>query len=286
MPNIRNHPALRLLRNACRCRHRLPWKSQAVLQKYDIVNGLIGKNGYQTYLEICTAETGGQFYSITRRGLRIRHRLMYLCPQDFEDGEEITFRSCSEAIDSVLSKLLKYDVVFVDPWHTLECSRRDLETGLSVLREGGVMIVHDCYPSREFTAPQRSEGCWSGLTYCAFVDFLLAHPELAYCTVDTDFGCGVVKKIRPGETWPAKHIPTAQLIERWQSGRAGQNDMYDFFFAHKRELLNLVTAAEFLSQEGITAPLPVRFSRALSKLRTRSSAPDKRSYQEPHFRTD
>jgi hypothetical protein len=265
------HPAVRFLKKARALRHRFPWGCEAGLQKYEIVNALVMKNGYESYLEICTTETGGRFWRIDRKRLRVCHRLLYRCPEEFADGEEITFRSAGDSIENLLDAGLKYDIVFLDSWHTFDCSMRDLETGLSVLREGGVMVVHDCFPRKEHAGPVFHGGCWSGVTYCAYVDFLLSRRDLYHCTVETDYGCGVVKKIRRDEAWKSPHRAADEIVEQWRSKRSRDDDMYDFFYDHRRELLNLVSAEEFLAMENLQAPLPVRLTQLFRRFHAQSS---------------
>jgi len=262
---------VRLLKKARALRHRLPWGYEAGLQKYEIVNALVTKNGYESYLEICTSETGGRYWRIDKKRLRVCHRLLYRCPQEFADGEEITFRSADDSIENLLNAGLTYDVVFVDSWHTFDCSMRDLETGLSVLREGGVMVVHDCFPRKEFAGPVFYGGCWSGVTYAAYVEFLLSRRELFYCTVDTDYGCGVVKKIRRDEACKPPYGVTDVIVEQWRSKRSRGDDMFDFFYNHRRELLNLVSAEEFLAMENLQTPLPVRLTQLFRRFQAQSS---------------
>lgn len=254
-----NHIARSLIRKANAWRHRLPWGHEAGLQKYDMINALAKKNGYQSYLEICTTSTGGRFWKLDRKQLHVCHRLLYRCPEQFEDGDEITYRSANESIENLLPSDPWYDIVFVDPWHTFECSMRDLQAGLSVLREDGVMIVHDCCPpKRECASLQPAEGCWCGVTYCAYIELLMSRCDLIYYTVDTDYGCGVVKKkLRAGTAKP-EHGVTDELAERWRNQRSQNADMFELFCNHKRELLNLVSVEDFLSMENVQAPLSVR----------------------------
>src|SRR5882724_816270 len=246
-------------------RHRLPWGREAGLQKYDLINALAKKNGYQSYLEICTTSTGGRFWKIDRKQLRVCHRLVYRCPEWFEDGHDITYRSTNESINNLLPGAHTYDIVFVDPWHTFECSMRDLQAGLSVLREDGVMIVHDCCPANQKLAnPLPNEVCWCGVTYCAYIELLLSRRDLVYYTVDTDFGCGVVKKKSREGTLKTEHRVTDELAERWRTQRSQNADMFELFCNHKRELLNLISAEEFLARENVPAPLSVRSASLLA----------------------
>jgi hypothetical protein len=251
----------KLIRKARSLRHRLPWRRATGLQKYEIINALVQKNGYQSYLEICTTTTGFKFGRIDRSALPICHRLVYRCPNDFEDGEKVTFRSLDESIENLLDPGFKYDLVFVDPFHTFECSLRDLCLGLSALGEGGTLVVHDCCPEdEECVTPWYKEGGWCGVTYCAYIDFLLSRSDLVYCTVDTDFGCGIVRRKREGEMWTPASESTNDTIAEWRRRRSQNMDMFGFFREHKRELLNLVSAQEFLAAENVSAPPRNRFT--------------------------
>ena len=255
-----------LMRKAGAWRHRLPWGREAGLQKYDVVNALAKKNGYRSYLEICTTSTGGRFWKVDRKQLRVCHRLVYRCPERFEDGHDIAYRSADESIDNLLLGDRAYDVVFVDPWHTFECSMRDLQAGLSVLREDGVMIVHDCCPAnKELASPRPVHGPWCGVTYCALVELVLSRPDLTYYTVDTDHGCGVIRKRRSDGTPTPRQGPAGKLAEHWRIERSRNADMFEFFFTHKRELLNLISVEDFLAMEGVPAPLSLRVGTIVSR---------------------
>jgi hypothetical protein len=249
------------LRKAVALRHRLPWAGESSLQKYDIINALARKKGYRAYLEICTAQTGGRFRCIAKRQFEVCHRLMYRCPQDFADGEKITFRSTGESLDGLIDPTSRYDIILIDPWHSFEASLQALELGFSLLREGGVMVVHDCSPPRqEITTPQFRPGPWCGVTYLAYLEFVFSN-GLRYCTVDTDYGCGVIRKDK--ELKPT--MESGRLREQWP-GLYESKDPFPFFSRYRQQLLNLVSAEEFLLTEDLRAPLPVRCSKVFRRI--------------------
>ena len=45
-------------------------------------------------------------------------------------------------------------------------------------------------------SPTPIGGEWCGVSYKAFLDFVLSRNDLDYCTVDIDYGCGVIFKQR------------------------------------------------------------------------------------------
>lgn len=223
------------------------------MKKYHIVNALIARHGYRRYLEICTPITGGQFSRINRAPLQSCHRLMYRCAADFEDDFEITFRNPDEEILCGPDPATPYDIVFVDPYHTSSCSTRDLNLALDLVRPGGMIVAHDCSPpDKEMCGPEFHGGCWCGVTYGAYVEFVLRHRELVYCTVDTDFGCGVVQKMDAGQ---ADIENRSRLWELWSREKEKTSDMFDFFIRHRGELLNLMSVRDFRKRERVKLPL-------------------------------
>ena len=61
--------------------------------KTDLVNELAAIHGYHSYLEICTPTTGKLYATVDRDRYTNCHRLMYRCPDKFDDGFPIDFRS-------------------------------------------------------------------------------------------------------------------------------------------------------------------------------------------------
>lgn len=113
------------------------------------------------------------------------------------------------------------------------------------------MVVHDCSPPRrELTGPFRP-GAWMGLTYCAYIDFVLSHPDLVYYTVEIDCGCGVIRKVTQPRVQSATTRPPDQISRLWHLQRTQQQDMFDFFHQHRHALLNLISVKEFLIRENL-----------------------------------
>jgi hypothetical protein len=118
---------------------------------------------------------------------------MYNCPAGFDDGFAIEFRSESLDISRCLAEInrkrLRYDIILVDPWHEYDTSSRDLGVAFDLIDEGGILVVHDCLPPNAAVAtPGFVPGCWCGLTYKAYLDFVCGRRDLNYQTIDTDYG--------------------------------------------------------------------------------------------------
>ena len=227
------------------------------MRKHDIINAF-GRARFQArYLEICTPTTGMFFNAVDPAAFAVRHRLMYRCPETFEDGLDITFRTTAcgshelvRVLHATLPENTGYDVIFVDPWHGYAASLTDLHGAWWLLRPGGVMIVHDCDPEDASAAsPEYRPGTWCGVTWRAFIDFVLAAAPAGHCVVDTDHGCGLVFTC-PG-TIPAG-LPTARpgqpLVFEWNVACQTEAGPYAFFDRHRQALLNLVSPSAFVDR--------------------------------------
>jgi hypothetical protein len=118
---------------------------------------------------------------------------MYRCPDDFDDGLPIDYRSSNFDIGECLKKISeegrRFDIMLVDSWHEFETSWRDLVEGFWLIRSDGALVVHDCLPPRpEVAVPKYIPGEWCGVSYQAYVDFISERNDLAVYTVDTDYG--------------------------------------------------------------------------------------------------
>ena len=95
--------------------------------------------------------------------------------------------------------------MFVDGLHTYDQAYRDVVNALDVLREDGVVVVHDCNPaSAAAAAPsldqaRRTDGFnweWNGDVYKAIVR-LRVRDDLRVGVLDCDQGVGIVTRGSP-----------------------------------------------------------------------------------------
>jgi hypothetical protein len=164
----------------------------------------------------------------------------------------------TSAISAAFGGKTVYDLVFVDPFHTLECSMTDLEGAWRLLNVGGYLVVHDCNPTDSaLVSPSFQPGLWCGVTYQAYIDFLLRREAARYFTVDTDYGCGVVEKqprtVRGRERRTRQDADAetrARLKREWMIVREDDERRYAFFDGNRARLLNLVTIEEFMERSG------------------------------------
>jgi SAM-dependent methyltransferase len=238
------------------------------VNKAGIINHLAAVHGYRNYLELCTLTTGARYQEIDRSKLS-RRRLMYRCPDDYEDGDPVDYRSpdcdISACLQAIRGEKRRFDIALIDSFHEYGTSLRDLAEGFDLLREGGSLVVHDCLPpTRAIAQPTYLQGSWCGVSYEAYIDFVDARDDLAFYTVDTDYGCGVIRKragnafIRLGRRLLRAFDAVAdgegrRLMQEWRTLKGDHARRFDVFERHKRTLLNLISVDEFFAREKLTA---------------------------------
>jgi methyltransferase family protein len=115
--------------------------------------------------------------------LTLIDQLMYRCPDDFDDGMGIDFRSVDLEIAGCIKQIghLRFDVILLDAYHAYETSLRDLTFARDLLTDHGTIVVHDCdSPSEKVAHPDFIVTSWAGVTYKAYLDFVMKCDDLAY----------------------------------------------------------------------------------------------------------
>jgi hypothetical protein len=193
--------------------------------RFDIINTLIKRYGYQRYLEI-GVEEGEAFTNVQ---CAVKHGV---------DPYSVnaTFRIPSDEFFAMINDDVEYDIIFVDGLHVEDQAQRDIENSLLHLSEGGIIVVHDCDPPNEWYQRSYEEaqlnGCrqWNGTTWRGFVNLRATRPDLEMCVVDTDWGCGIVRQ--DGEGQDIIDLP--------------DNYSYADFQVHRKQWLNLISEQQFL----------------------------------------
>jgi len=105
------------------------------------------------------------------------------------------------------NKNLMFDVVFIDGLHTHQQSLKDTLHALDQLKDGGVIILHDCNPVTETQAyPAQSiddaraaklagwTGAWSGDVWKTILQLRVTRDDLSVFVLNCDTGLGIIKK--------------------------------------------------------------------------------------------
>jgi hypothetical protein len=208
------------------------------------------------YLEITTTTTGFKYREIAELGFTPRLRVVYRMKEEIADGLPVDYSTEGDDILPCLEQVVRdghsFDLIFVDPHHTYDCSKRDISRAFDLLEPGGAMVIHDCRPPSEETAtPQFIPGSWCGVTYQAFVDFVLANPGLDYFTFDVDFGCGVILKPRTVAQRLKCRLRAGLdqgLRQRWDKDSRNPTQVYRNFKAGEVTYLRLMNFAGLRSK--------------------------------------
>lgn len=212
------------------------------MKRWEIVNRLIKRFDYQDYLEV-GQQKGQCFREIdipNKEGLDPK-------PKD-SLGVSCKYHMTSDEFFENHSAGKTYDIIFIDGLHIREQVLRDVQNSLLHLREGGSLVLHDCNPAEEWhqvtsgDAEDRihrrlcrgpnKHGDWNGDVWKAFLDLRRTRSDIEMLTVDTDFGCGVVRF--GSQDLYADENTSNDAMYKW-----------DYFNSNRTEILNLISIDEF-----------------------------------------
>lgn len=194
------------------------------MTRTDIINSLIAKHNYQSYLEI--GVSGGE--NINRVNLS-RDKITGVDPK--LDSRGVTHFLTSDEFFAVNQKI--FDIVFIDGLHLDYQVDRDIINSLKFLTTNGTIVLHDCSPKLEenaSTEPRPDVLHWNGTTWMSIVKIRCNNPNISVSVVDTDFGCGIVQK---GHQILYTESPLQNCLN------------WSYFESHRQKLLNLITVDEF-----------------------------------------
>jgi hypothetical protein len=193
------------------------------MTRTELINGLIKKNNYKSYLEIGVNTPAQPGYNWVGVEIETKHGV--------DPNVDTTYKMESDEFFNHHIKE-KYDIVFVDGLHIFEQVHRDIMNSLDNLNDGGIIVVHDCNPVTEITQRRNraNPGAWHGDVWKSIVKLRVENPDLEVYTVDTDEGCGIIR------------VGNQELLEV-----NDKEDVYDFnYLDSNRELaLNLISVNEF-----------------------------------------
>lgn len=210
------------------------------MTRMDIINTLIRKHGYQTYLEV-----GVRTHSDCFNHIIAQHKTS-VDPGYENQTEQYDYKMESDSFFQDLRagltefpKDMLWDIIFIDGLHTAEQVERDVLNSLEHLQNGGTIVMHDCSPSSEMVARETYRpdwphtGDWCGTVWKAFYKFRHTRPDLAMWCVNDDYGVGIIQR---GE----------------QTLAPGDNPYYSFEImkARRAEYLNLISPEEFMNLFG------------------------------------
>jgi len=216
--------------------------------KTDLIHLISSRLKLRNYFELCTPTAGRRYGELERARFRTARRLMYDCPTDFDDGLPIDYKISDRDIEDAISDLKsgddKIDICLVDALHTYNFTSRDLTYAYELLADGGVLVVHDCSPmTEEEASPKFAPVEWCGESYRSYLDFVFTRDDLDYCTVDVDFGCGIIFKNR---TVNMVEPVEPRLVAEWFDVHNDGQVAFRFFSKNRAKLLRLISGKNFV----------------------------------------
>jgi hypothetical protein len=192
------------------------------MTRTEIINSLIQKYNYKSYLEIGVNTPSQPGYNWIGVKIPTKHGV--------DPNVKTTFQMTS---DEFFEKHIaqKYDIIFIDGLHIFEQVYKDILNSLNNLNDSGTIVVHDCNPVFEITQRRvRASDAWHGDVWKAILKLKVEKKDIEVCTVDTDEGCGIIRK------------GSQALLDVGNS-----SNIYNFSFLerNRQKVLNLVSINSF-----------------------------------------
>ena len=215
------------------------------MTRSELINSIIKKNNYKTYLEIGVNNPSQPGWNFDSVGIETKHGV------DPADGVNATYKMESDEFFAKQIKM-KYDIVFIDGLHIFEQAYRDIVNSLKWLNENGTIVVHDCNPKHEITQRRvKVVSAWHGDVWKAILKLRMEDPNISIFTVNTDEGCAVIKKgsQKPFET------------------KEDKDSIYNFpfFKRNRKEILNLISVRKFRKIMGLDSWFKSTMNKLLRK---------------------
>lgn len=187
------------------------------IDKTILLNTLVEKFNYISYLEIGQGKAENNFYNINCK-IKIGVDPDPVCKAAY----------CLTSDEFFKLNRSTFDLIFIDGLHHNEQVYRDIINSLNCLNINGTIVVHDCNPRNEAMqiVPQK-QGFWTGDVWRAWVKLRSERTDIEMFVVNTS-NCGV---IRVGEQVPIT-IPDSLT--------------YKYFSGNREYLLNTKSINDFI----------------------------------------
>jgi len=201
-----------------------------IKSRFGLINTLIEKHNYKSYLEI-----GIMYPSHCFERIHVEDRVG-VDPHPAYIVEGIVQTTSDNFFEH---DHRKFDIIFVDGLHQRDQVLKDVDNSLKHLNDGGTIVMHDCLPSEAahvWDEPDWEKcGAWFGTVWEAFAILRMTRPDLEMFTLEVCAGCGIV---RPG------HQDLFPLHDKEQL-------TWDFYSQHREALMIPTNVEEWAKKEGI-----------------------------------
>ena len=189
-------------------RKKINFKFSKKIFRWNLIQKIINKNKYKSYLEIgCNDDELFSKIKISRK-----------IGVDPEAGG--THRLTSDLFFKKNTK--KFDIIFIDGLHHYDQVKKDVKNSLKYLNKNGFILLHDCLPeSQALQAVPRYRGRWNGDVWKAIVEFR-TKKNLNIFTCRIDQGISIIKKGKNKNIIKLKNTNFKELKFK------------DFYYHHKK----------------------------------------------------
>lgn len=196
------------------------------MYRYEIINHLIKKNDYTSYLEIGIMN-GDCFNKVE-------------CISKVAVDPDVRSRCNSNLIHVTSDEFFKnndrsFDIIFIDGLHMEEQVSKDLYNSFNFLSDNGTIVIHDCNPYNEKMQKVDdnydtwTSDMWTGDVWKAWVKF--RKNGFKQFVINTDFGVGILTK------------------ERTKAYNYAGELSYSALESNRKEWLNLISIEDFLQNK-------------------------------------
>ncbi|KKN60593.1 hypothetical protein LCGC14_0530330 [marine sediment metagenome] len=197
------------------------------MNRTGVINGLVKKYNYTSYLEIGVKNPKNNFDVILiedKDGVDPEWRRPPVSGNKFVMTSDDFFNQ--------IGKDKRYDLVFIDGLHHFEQIDKDIVNSLKHLNDNGTVVIHDCNPTIvSMQSRPRIAGRWTGDGWKSVFKLRYFRNDLSIFVVNVDFGCGVIRR---GKQELYKTDVDIEECLKWK-----------YFNRNRKEILNLIGVEEY-----------------------------------------
>lgn len=199
------------------------------MKRYEIIQALIDKYNYKSYLEVGT-QNNATFNKIAIDKVSV----------DPDPSAGAMYQMTSDDYFRKHVKDRQFHISFVDGLHHAEQCYKDIINCLNHLEEGGIIVCHDMNPQNEIEqrVPRETKR-WNGDVWRSFVRLRTERDDLEMFVIDTDEGCGIIRKGKQDKLVTYCDINYTNLEK------------------HRKEWLNLISVEEFIERLELKKEQPI-----------------------------
>lgn len=161
------------------------------MNRLEIINTLIQKKNYSTYLEIGTQN--GIVFQLVKADVKQGIDPNPLWMPDPNNLNMRIFKGTSDEFFKTNTRT--FDIVLVDGDHTENQCMRDILNSMRVLNPGGTIVCHDMLPKKEeHQLVPRQTMQWTGDVWKAWVKLRATMHEWRMCVINDDWGVGIIQR--------------------------------------------------------------------------------------------